>query len=70
MAKLKRPRDPNQLAKLIVDISVGEAQDKNPDEKKSRGGRRGGTARAQSLTADQRSMIASIAAQARWKRRK
>jgi len=26
----KRPRDPNQLGKLIVDISVGEVEDRVP----------------------------------------
>ena len=27
MAKVKRPRDPNQLAKLMVDIATGDASD-------------------------------------------
>jgi hypothetical protein len=27
----KRPRDPNQLAKLIVDIATGEAEDTGRD---------------------------------------
>ncbi len=26
----KRPRDPNQLAKLITDIATGEAEDEAP----------------------------------------
>jgi hypothetical protein len=26
----KRPRDPNQLAKLIVDVVSGEAEDSRP----------------------------------------
>jgi hypothetical protein len=26
----KRPRDPNQLAKLIVDIATGEVEDREP----------------------------------------
>jgi hypothetical protein len=26
----KRPRDPNQLGKMIVDISVGEIEDRGP----------------------------------------
>jgi hypothetical protein len=26
----KRPRDPNQLAKLIVDIASGEVEDRDP----------------------------------------
>jgi hypothetical protein len=68
--KPKRPRDPVQLAKLIGDIATGEVQEKAPDEKKSKGGRRGGQGRAEALTPDRRSAIASIAAQARWKKRK
>lgn len=70
MATPKRPRDTNQLAKRIVDLSVGEADDKGPDEQKRKGGIKGGKARAIALTPDQRSEIASIAANARWKRRK
>ena len=31
----KRPRDPNQLAKLIVDISTGEVEDIDPDAGKN-----------------------------------
>ncbi len=27
----RRPRDPNQLAKLITDIVTGEAEDQAPD---------------------------------------
>ena len=41
MTKPKRPRDPNQLAKLILDIATGEADDgaskANPDAAKKRG---------------------------------
>lgn len=29
----KRPRDPNQLGKIIVDISVGEVEDRAPTPK-------------------------------------
>ena len=66
----KRPRDPNQLAKMIVDISTGAAEDKLPDVQKRKGGLVGGKARSWALTPDQRSAIASLAAQARWKKRK
>jgi hypothetical protein len=27
---VKRPRDPNQLAKLIVDIATGQVEDREP----------------------------------------
>jgi len=73
----KRPRDPNQLAKLIVDIATGAAEDTVSEAKrhsKSRRGRaggvKGGKARANSLTPEQREDIARIAAQARWKKSK
>lgn len=68
---LKRPRDPNQLAKLIVDIATGETNEpeKSPTEQRaSKAGMVGGPARAKALTPQQRSEIASIAAQARWKK--
>jgi hypothetical protein len=64
----KRPRDPNQLAKAIVDLATGEAEDKKPLESARKGGLKGGAARAKSLTPRERSEIASLAAQARWKK--
>lgn len=64
----KRPRDANQLAKLIVDLATGEAEEASRDVKKARGGHVGGARRAQSLTPEQRSKIAQAAAQARWKK--
>jgi hypothetical protein len=71
----KRPRDPNQLAKMVVDIAVGEVEDEQPDEGKNpaavelgrKGGLQGGKARAAKLTAKQRSEAAKRAAEARWK---
>jgi hypothetical protein len=41
MTKPKRPRDPFQLAKLIGDISTGQAADPS-ESAKARGGRAGG----------------------------
>lgn len=70
-ASPKRPRDPNQLAKLIVDIATGETEDntETPLTKRARaGGAKGGPARAASLTPQQRSEIAREAASARWKK--
>jgi len=69
----KRPRDPNQLAKLIVDIATGEAEDTVSDSKRNPskrrvGGVRGGRARAKALSPADRSDIARLAAQARWKK--
>jgi hypothetical protein len=70
----KRPRDPNQLAKLIVDIAIGESPDGVSDSKRhpSRrraGGIRGGKARAKSLGPNERHEIAKLAARARWKKK-
>ena len=69
----KRPRDPNQLAKLIVDIATGEAQDtaseskRHPSKQRS-AGMKGGASRALSLSAKDRRKIAKQAAEARWKK--
>ena len=70
-----RPRDPNQLGKLMVDIMSGEVQDtisqtkKNPKTQGRAGGLKGGKSRAQKLTAEQRHEIAKRAAQERWSRK-
>jgi len=71
----KRPRDPNQLAKMIVDIATGEVEDtvseskRHPIRKGRAGGLTGGKVRAAHLTPEQRQDIARLAAQARWKKR-
>jgi hypothetical protein len=70
----KRPRDPNQLAKLIVDIAIGDAEDSVSESKrqpspKHKAGLKGGKARADSLTPEERADIARLAAKARWKKR-
>jgi hypothetical protein len=66
----KRPRDPSQLAKLVVDMATGEAaRDEGPIEKDPAAvamGRRGGAARASALTKSERQKIARKAAKARW----
>jgi hypothetical protein len=74
MKNPKRPRDPNQLAKSIVDIAIGEKVEETVIENKNvhavelgrLGGLKGGVARALVLTASQRSKIARIAAKKRW----
>ena len=73
----KRPRDPNQLGKLIVDIATGEAKETDPDEGKNsaavelgrKGGIKGGKARAQKMTAQERREAAKHAAEQRWSKR-
>jgi hypothetical protein len=68
----KRPRDPNQLGKLIVDIATGKVADTVPEsdspatEFARLGGLKGGRARADSLSPERRREIAKIAAQRRW----
>ncbi len=70
----KRPRDPNQLAKHIVDIATGEVADQPPPQPSPKavvgaaGGRKGGPSRAESLSGEQRAEIARKAAAARWGR--
>lgn len=64
----KRPRDPNQLAKLMVDIATGEAEDAGEEKDKAAQamGKKGGKARAASLSKEKRAEIARKAAQKRW----
>ena len=76
MARPKRPRDTNQLAKLIVDVATGEVEDtptqeKDPSavERGRKGGQIGGRVRADRMTAEERERSARQAAQARWSRR-
>jgi hypothetical protein len=67
----KRPRDPAQLAKLMIDIASGEVSEDQPTIKETRArkaGTKGGPARAKALTQEQRSEIARTAAAARWKK--
>ena len=75
MKKPKRPRDTNQLAKSIVGLATGEADEPNQDAGKDpaavalgrKGGLKGGKARAAKMTKEQRSAAARKAALARWK---
>jgi hypothetical protein len=75
----KRPRDPNQLAKLIVDIASGEVEDRDPTPEEQgkdpaavdrgrKGGEKGGRARAKAMTPEERSAAAAKAVRARWSR--
>jgi hypothetical protein len=73
----KRPRDVNQMARQIVDEATEQdrASDEGmPEPTKDpaavelgrRGGLKGGKARAEKLSAEERSRIARRAAQTRW----
>jgi len=67
----KRPRDTNQLAKFIVDLSVGEIEEPK-ETAKARAGRagglRGGKTRMEGLSAEQRRDLAKKAAAKRWRK--
>lgn len=72
MIKPKRPRDVNQLAKMIVDLTTGDETEPEPNVKQMAGrlgGLKGGRARAEKLTPKQRSEFAKKAAEARWGKR-
>ena len=75
-SKPTRPSDPNQLAKLVVDVATGEVTT-SPSPKLAKnpaavalgrlGGEKGGKARAAKLSAEERHDIAVRAAAVRWK---
>ena len=73
----KRPADVIGAAVKVMKIATGEIEDENPDEGKNihavvlgrLGGRKGGKARAEKLTAEQRRESARKAAQARWSKK-
>lgn len=74
--RLKRPRDPVALAKLVGDIATGRVQDAVEDERNPaavelgrRGGLKGGRARAERLTKTQLKAAARKAAKARWNKK-
>ena len=69
--KKKRPTDSNQLAASIVAEATGQAEakpEKNPAAVAlgKLGGLKGGKARAEKLSKEERSEIAKNAAQKRW----
>jgi hypothetical protein len=70
----KRPRDPNQLAKSIIDIGTGQKPDRDPTpEERGKNavavstGSIGGKIRAGKLSAKRRKEIAEKTARARWR---
>lgn len=72
----KRPRDTNQLAKLMTDILTGQVADRErtPEERgvdpaASSMGKKGGAARAKAMTPERRAEVAKAAAAKRWKGR-
>ncbi len=75
-SRKKRPADLNRLAASIVADATSEEPEPDPYEGKNaaavelgrQGGLKGGKARAEKLTPEERSEIARKAAQARWRR--
>lgn len=72
----KRPRDPNQLGKAIIDIATGQKPDRDPtpeeqgkDPAAAALGKRGGKARAAGMSAERRAEIARKAAENRWRKK-
>jgi hypothetical protein len=78
-ASKNRPRDPNLLARSVVEDLIGEHMDGTPLENRPTpkknpaavalsklGASKGGRARAEKLSAKKRSEIAKKAAQKRW----
>jgi hypothetical protein len=65
-----RPADAVGLAVLICRIATGEVDDATPDDGKDRAaqamGKKGGAARAASMTPERRAEIAKAAAEKRW----
>jgi hypothetical protein len=84
VGKGKRPRDPNQLAKWLVDSSTSESSETPPSPSipaapslsaymaamGRKGGKIGGKRRLLTMTPEARKAAAAKAAQARWDTRK
>jgi hypothetical protein len=78
MSTRERPKDANQLAKMIVDMSTGELPKEGPPQEREKnpaavalgklGASKGGKARAEKLSDEERHRIARKAAEARWKK--
>ncbi len=70
------PRDPNERAKMIADLTTGERTLEPQPEKNAAavalgrlGASKGGKARAEKLSATKRKAIAKKAAEARWSKK-
>lgn len=70
--RLKRPRDPVQLGKLLGDILTGQVEDSVVDTRNAAAvslGSKGGKARAKALSPAKRKEIAKNATTARWSKK-
>jgi len=72
-SKKRPPKDTNELARYILDVTTGQTEKIEPPEKNPHaqalsklGASKGGKARAQKLSAYKRTQIAKNAAKSRW----
>jgi len=77
MPTKRPPRDVNELAHYVLEVTTGDAEKITPPEKNAAaqalaalGASKGGKARAKSLSPHRRKKIAKKAADARWSDRK
>ena len=73
MPTKRPPKDANELARYIIDVTTGDADKLEPPKKNPHaqalsklGASKGGKARAQKLSEKKRSAIAKKAAKKRW----
>jgi hypothetical protein len=64
----KRPADVIGAAVMVAKIATGEIDDPKTKPSRQRAAQAGGKARAEKLGKEERSKIAKIAAENRWKR--
>ena len=67
----RRPSNPIEAGVMAARVAAGDIEEKYVEEnkstpKRSKGGKKGGKARAEALSPERRSEIASNAANARW----
>ena len=75
MPTKRPPRDVNELARYVLEVTTGDEEKIEPPQKNPHaqalgrmGGLKGGKARAEKLSAKQRKKSAKQAAKARWSR--
>lgn len=69
----KRPANPIKAGIMVARIAVGDIDEEyveqpEPTPNRSKGGKKGGKARAEALTPERRAEVAAQGARARWER--
>ena len=64
----RRPADVIGNAVKVMRIATGEIEDDKLNQIRAKSGKRGGKKRAKTLTAQERSEVARLAASVRWKK--